>query len=96
MRASARPSARADTLHGRACAPVCLRRQAVRATSAAPYYFDDYLTTDSLRFQDGATTCNNPAVVALQQARLLHPQVRGAGGRCVRSVSGRCVTSSCC
>lgn len=49
--------------------------QAVRASSAAPYYLDDFLTADGKRFQDGATTANNPTVIALQQARLLHPQV---------------------
>ncbi|GBF89188.1 phospholipase A [Raphidocelis subcapitata] len=49
--------------------------QAVRASSAAPYYLDDFSCGDGLRFQDGATTANNPAVVALQQARLLHPDL---------------------
>ncbi|WIA12968.1 hypothetical protein OEZ85_006582 [Tetradesmus obliquus] len=49
--------------------------EAVRASSAAPYYLDDFLTPDGKRFQDGATTANNPAVVALAQARLLHPQL---------------------
>lgn len=49
--------------------------QAVRASSAAPYYLDDFLTPDGKRFQDGATTANNPAAIALQQARLLHPQL---------------------
>lgn len=47
----------------------------MRASSAAPYYLDDFLTADGKRFQDGATTANNPTVVALQQARLLHPQL---------------------
>lgn len=47
----------------------------MRASSAAPYYLDDFLTPDGKRFQDGATTANNPAVIALQQARLLHPQL---------------------
>ena len=46
--------------------------QAVRASSAAPYYLDDF-SDGALRFQDGATTANNPGVVALQQARLLFP-----------------------
>lgn len=62
-----------------ACAVVCL--QAVRASSAAPYYLDDFLTADGKRFQDGATTANNPTIIALQQARLLHPQV-GSLSRC--------------
>lgn len=55
--------------------PACNVPQAVRASSAAPYYLDDFLTPDGKRFQDGATTANNPAVVALAQARLLHPQL---------------------
>jgi hypothetical protein len=58
---------------------VCVVLQAVRASSAAPYYLDDFLTADGKRFQDGATTANNPTVIALQQARLLHPQVCGRG-----------------
>jgi hypothetical protein len=35
--------------------------QAIRASSAAPYYLDDFSIAD-LRFQDGAITVNNPAV----------------------------------
>eukprot|EP00775_Hariotina_reticulata_P011345 gene11345-11494_t len=60
-----------------ACAGSCKHHvwEAVRASSAAPYYLDDFLTSDGKRFQDGATTANNPAVIALQQARLLHPQL---------------------
>ena len=54
---------------GTAAAPVWA---ALRASSAAPYYLDDFrLGRD--RFQDGATTANNPALVALQEARLLWP-----------------------
>jgi hypothetical protein len=46
----------------------------VRASSAAPYYLEDFLCgTD--RFQDGAATANNPALIALQQGRLLHPDL---------------------
>ncbi|WIA33114.1 hypothetical protein OEZ86_006267 [Tetradesmus obliquus] len=60
-----------------ACGGSCKHHvwEAVRASSAAPYYLDDFLTPDGKRFQDGATTANNPAVVALAQARLLHPQL---------------------
>ncbi|KAF6264631.1 hypothetical protein COO60DRAFT_1457519 [Scenedesmus sp. NREL 46B-D3] len=60
-----------------ACGGSCKHHvwEAVRASSAAPYYLDDFLTPDGMRFQDGATTANNPAVVALAQARLLHPQL---------------------
>ncbi len=42
--------------------------QAIRASSAAPYYLDDFLCGED-RFQDGAATANNPAVIALQQVR---------------------------
>lgn len=48
--------------------------QAVRASSAAPYYLEDFIC-DRDRFQDGAATANNPSVVALQQARLLYPDL---------------------
>lgn len=44
----------------------------VRASSAAPYFLDDFQIAN-YRFQDGATTANNPAAVAVQQARLLWP-----------------------
>ncbi|KAJ9510746.1 hypothetical protein QJQ45_027624, partial [Haematococcus lacustris] len=46
----------------------------VRASSAAPYYLDDFAVGDE-RWQDGATTANNPTLVALQQARLLWPHL---------------------
>ncbi|BDA47659.1 probable calcium-independent phospholipase A2-gamma at C-terminar half [Coccomyxa sp. Obi] len=46
--------------------------QAVRASSAAPYYLDDF-KCGSDRFQDGAATANNPAALALAEARLLWP-----------------------
>ena len=48
---------------------------ALRASSAAPYYLEDFRCAGgSDRFQDGATTANNPALVALQEARLLWPE----------------------
>lgn len=47
---------------------------ALRASSAAPYYLEDFRCAGGAdRFQDGATTANNPALVALQEARLLWP-----------------------
>jgi hypothetical protein len=53
---------------------IATHTQAVRASSAAPYYLEDFLCgTD--RFQDGAATANNPALIALQQGRLLHPDL---------------------
>lgn len=48
---------------------------ALRASSAAPYYLEDFRCASGAdRFQDGATTANNPALVALQEARLLWPE----------------------
>ena len=46
--------------------------QAVRASSAAPYLFDDFSVGPN-RWQDGAIVANNPAVVAVKEARLLWP-----------------------
>eukprot|EP00798_Chlamydomonas_sp_ICE-L_P003407 gene3408-13451_t len=46
--------------------------QAIRASSAAPYYLDDFLCGED-RFQDGAACANNPTLIAIQQARLLWP-----------------------
>ena len=48
--------------------------QAVRASSAAPYYLDDFSVGED-RFQDGAATANNPTIIAIQQARLLWPNL---------------------
>ncbi|GMH38521.1 hypothetical protein BSKO_06405 [Bryopsis sp. KO-2023] len=56
--------------------------QGVRASSAAPYYLDDF-HVGGCRFQDGATVANNPAAVAVQQASLLWP---GTPIDCVVSV----------
>lgn len=47
--------------------------QGVRASSAAPYFFEDF-KLNGLHFQDGALTANNPTGLALQQAKLLWPQ----------------------
>ncbi|KAG7672162.1 hypothetical protein KSW81_005044 [Nannochloris sp. 'desiccata'] len=46
--------------------------QAVRASSAAIYYLDDF-TCGGDKFQDGAVVANNPSVIALQEARALWP-----------------------
>jgi hypothetical protein len=48
--------------------------QAVRASSAAPYYLDDF-TLGEERFIDGAVSVNNPSVVAIQEARMLYPDL---------------------
>ncbi|KAM7530779.1 hypothetical protein LguiB_034189 [Lonicera macranthoides] len=49
--------------------------QAIRASSAAPYYLDDY-SDDVYRWQDGAIVANNPTIFAMQEAKLLWPDVR--------------------
>ena len=46
--------------------------QAVRASSAAIYYLDDF-TCGHDKFQDGAVLANNPGIIALQEARALWP-----------------------
>jgi hypothetical protein len=48
--------------------------QTVRASSAAPYYLEDFWLAHQ-RFVDGAVTVNNPAVVAVQEARMLFPDI---------------------
>ncbi|KAH6831397.1 phospholipase A I-like protein [Perilla frutescens var. hirtella] len=46
--------------------------QAIRASSAAPYYLDDF--SDGIyRWQDGAIVANNPTIFAIQEAQLLWP-----------------------
>lgn len=49
--------------------------EGVRASSAATYYLDEFIC-QGIKFQDGAVTANNPAMVALQEARLLWPEVQ--------------------
>ncbi|XP_058093456.1 phospholipase A I isoform X2 [Magnolia sinica] len=49
--------------------------QAIRASSAAPYYLDDY-SDDVNRWQDGAIVGNNPAIFAIREAQLLWPDTR--------------------
>ncbi|KAI3510282.1 hypothetical protein L1887_17152 [Cichorium endivia] len=46
--------------------------QAIRASSAAPYYLDDY-TDGVFRWQDGAIVANNPTIFAIREAQLLWP-----------------------
>ncbi|CAI5503108.1 unnamed protein product [Closterium sp. Naga37s-1] len=48
--------------------------QAIRASSAAPYYFDDFAVGPH-RWQDGAIFANNPTIVAVREARLLWPDL---------------------
>lgn len=49
--------------------------EAIRASSAAPYYLDDF-SSDSNRWQDGAVLANNPTVIAIREAQLLWPDIR--------------------
>ncbi|KAE7995461.1 hypothetical protein FH972_000250 [Carpinus fangiana] len=49
--------------------------QAIRASSAAPYYLDDY-SDDVHRWQDGAIVANNPTIFAIREAQLLWPDTR--------------------
>ncbi|KAG6641648.1 phospholipase A I-like isoform X1 [Carya illinoinensis] len=49
--------------------------QAIRASSAAPYYLDDF-SDDVLRWQDGAIVANNPTIFAIREAQLLWPDTR--------------------
>ena len=61
---------------------------ALRASSAAPYFFEEFSLGASLRFQDGAIVANNPSIVALQEAQRLWP---GRPVDCVVSVgTGKC------
>eukprot|EP00897_Mesotaenium_endlicherianum_P003568 jgi/Mesen1/3239/ME000187S02402 len=46
--------------------------EAIRASSAAPYYIDDF-NSGGNRWQDGAIVANNPALIAVREARLLWP-----------------------
>ena len=48
--------------------------EAIRASSAAPYYLDDFSVGDE-RFIDGAVSVNNPSVVAVQEAKMLYPDL---------------------
>ncbi|XP_024984549.1 phospholipase A I-like isoform X2 [Cynara cardunculus var. scolymus] len=49
--------------------------QAIRASSAAPYYLDDY-SDGEFRWQDGAIVANNPTVFAIREAQLLWPDAK--------------------
>ncbi|KAK7359751.1 hypothetical protein VNO77_01716 [Canavalia gladiata] len=49
--------------------------QAIRASSAAPYYLDDF-SDDINRWQDGAIVANNPTIFAIREAQLLWPDTK--------------------
>ncbi|XP_078180654.1 phospholipase A I-like protein isoform X2 [Carex rostrata] len=60
-----------------ACIGSCKHKiwEAVRASSAAPYYLDDF-ADDVYRWQDGAIVANNPTIFAIREAQLLWPDAR--------------------
>ncbi|KAG8634374.1 hypothetical protein MANES_17G037100v8 [Manihot esculenta] len=49
--------------------------KAIRASSAAPYYLDDF-SDDINRWQDGAIVANNPTIFAIREAQLLWPDTK--------------------
>ncbi|XP_027922145.1 phospholipase A I isoform X2 [Vigna unguiculata] len=49
--------------------------KAIRASSAAPYYLDDF-SDDLNRWQDGAIVANNPTIFAIREAQLLWPDTK--------------------
>ncbi|XAR53777.1 Phospholipase A(1) [Bertholletia excelsa] len=49
--------------------------QAIRASSAAPYYLDDF-SDGVFRWQDGAIVANNPTIFAIREAQLLWPDTK--------------------
>ncbi|XP_024394241.1 phospholipase A I isoform X2 [Physcomitrium patens] len=49
--------------------------EAIRASSAAPYYLDDF-SQESNRWQDGAIVANNPTIIALREAQLIWPDTQ--------------------
>ncbi|KZV37161.1 hypothetical protein F511_15081 [Dorcoceras hygrometricum] len=49
--------------------------QAIRASSAAPYYLDDF-SDGVYRWQDGAIVANNPTIFAIREAQLLWPDAK--------------------
>jgi hypothetical protein len=49
--------------------------EAIRVSSAAPYYLDDF-ADDANRWQDGAIVANNQTLIAIREAQLLCPDTR--------------------
>ena len=46
--------------------------EAMRASSAAPYFFDEF-SCKGERYQDGAIVANNPCIMSLHEAQRLWP-----------------------
>ena len=71
-----RTRSRSSTSHGASdqIPGSCKHRlwQGVRASIAAPYYLADYQHGND-KWQDGAVTCNNPAMLGVMEARKLWP-----------------------
>ncbi len=47
--------------------------RALRASTAAPSYFDPYIRSDKEVFFDGALIANNPSAIAIHEAKCLWP-----------------------
>lgn len=69
------PETAEDESHGRYAMPGSCKHlmwHCLRASSAAPYYLADFSLGDE-KWQDGAVTCNNPAMMGIMEARRLWP-----------------------
>ncbi|XVF27843.1 hypothetical protein REPUB_Repub14bG0144100 [Reevesia pubescens] len=60
---------------GASCNIIKFRDHCSRASSAAPFYLDDY-SDDVYRWQDGAIVANNPTIFSIREAQLLWPDTK--------------------